>query len=159
MKQHCNLWTTALAAAGLLFVAACATMMSGETQNIKISSSPPGVTVTADPGGYRAATPAEMVLPRASGGYRLKFEKEGYAPVEVSLTSSTNGWVWGNILFGGLIGLVVDFNTGAAYTLSPETVHADLDAIRVSAERLSKNTLLVFETDGSLLIAITLGES
>ncbi len=150
---------TVVGAISLLFAAACATIMSGGTQKIKISSTPPGATVTADPGGYRVTTPAEMALPRKDGPYRLKFEKEGYAPVEVDLTPGTNGWVWANILIGGLIGLAIDYSTGAAYTLSPETVHANLNAIGANAGELSKDTLFVFEKHGALLIRLTLVDS
>lgn len=40
---------------------------------------------------------------------------------------STSGWVWGNILFGGLIGLVVDASTGGMYKLTPEQITAELE--------------------------------
>ena len=39
-----------------------------------------------------------------------------------------SGWVWGNILFGGIIGLIVDASTGAMYKLTPEQVEASLKA-------------------------------
>jgi hypothetical protein len=41
--------------------------------------------------------------------------------------------VWGNILFGGLIGLVVDFASGGVYNIAPENVHVDLVANGTSA--------------------------
>ncbi len=37
-----------------------------------------------------------------------------------------SGWVWGNIFFGGLIGLAVDAITGGLYNLSPEQINAEL---------------------------------
>lgn len=51
---------------------------------------------------------------------------EGYEPYEVSFTRSTSGWVWGNIVFGGVIGLAVDAISGGLYKLSPEQVQAEL---------------------------------
>lgn len=60
--------------------------------------------------------------------YTLHFKKDGYADKTVTLDSSLSGWYWGNILVGGLIGmLIVDPLTGAMYKL-PEQASADLGA-------------------------------
>ena len=37
-----------------------------------------------------------------------------------------SGWVWGNLLFGGVIGLAVDAITGGLYKLSPAQLSAEL---------------------------------
>jgi hypothetical protein len=29
----------------------------------------------------------------------------GYQPIDLALTGSVSGWVWGNVAFGGLTGL------------------------------------------------------
>jgi len=42
--------------------------------------------------------------------------------VEATLTRSVSGWVWGNIVIGGLIGLAVDAISGGLYTLGPEQI-------------------------------------
>lgn len=39
---------------------------------------------------------------------------------------NVSGWVWGNIVFGGIIGLAVDAISGGLYRLSPEQVMAEL---------------------------------
>ena len=44
----------------------------------------------------------------------------------MTLTRKTNGWVWGNIVFGGIIGLIIDASSGAMYKLTPEQVNAQL---------------------------------
>jgi hypothetical protein len=55
-------------------------------------------------------------------------KKEGFADREVTITGTVSGWYIGNILFGGLIGmLAVDPNTGGMY-IFPETVTGTLDA-------------------------------
>jgi hypothetical protein len=44
-----------------------------------------------------------------------------------------NGWYFGNIIFGGLIGLLaVDPATGAMYTLKPDAVEGALSSLKVS---------------------------
>jgi hypothetical protein len=39
---------------------------------------------------------------------------------------SVSGWVWGNIVFGGLIGLAVDAIDGGLYNLTPNQVSGQL---------------------------------
>ncbi len=50
----------------------------------------------------------------------------GYQPFDLTLTHSVSGWVWGNVAFGGLIGLAVDAISGGMYKLSPEQLAASL---------------------------------
>ena len=50
--------------------------------------------------------------------YRIDASKQGYATSSTSFAASINGWYWGNIGFGGLIGwLIVDPATGAMWKL------------------------------------------
>ena len=54
----------------------------------------------------------------------LTYQKRGYGAKKYQLTSTIDGWFWGNILFGGFVGfLIVDPLTGAMYKL-PESVNA-----------------------------------
>ena len=53
-------------------------------------------------------------------------------PFELPLRRSTSGWVWGNLVFGGLPGLAVDAITGGLYKLEPTQVNASLAARGVS---------------------------
>ncbi|MDE2137367.1 MAG: PEGA domain-containing protein, partial [Gammaproteobacteria bacterium] len=62
-------------------------------------------------------------------------ELPGYQPFDATITRSVSGWVWGNIVFGGLIGLAVDAIDGGMYNLTPEQVSATLSANHVSATR------------------------
>jgi hypothetical protein len=68
-------------------------------------------------------TPGKVLLESGRGyfkgeDYKVTFRKEGYSDSTVPLKTTVNGWYWGNILIGGLIGmLIVDPLTGAMYTL------------------------------------------
>ena len=58
-------------------------------------------------------------------GYEVAFSKEGFQTKKIQVTASVNGWYIGNIIFGGLLGLlIIDPATGAMYTLSPKDVNA-----------------------------------
>src|SRR5699024_1078949 len=56
----------------------------------------------------------------------LPFQSHGYMPFEATFTRSVSGWVWGNIVFGGLIRLAIDAINGGMYKLTPEQLQADL---------------------------------
>lgn len=108
----------------LMFSTGCATVIHGTTQSIGVSSAPPGATVTVN-NSQKARTPTSLELKR-NQNHTFLFEKDGYESDSFTLTSSTSGWVWGNVLLGGLIGGMVDFASGGARKLSRDTVHVTL---------------------------------
>jgi uncharacterized protein YceK len=113
-----------------LFLSGCASIMHGTTQQIGVSSAPTGARVVVN-GGQRGVTPLVLDLER-KGPHTLSIESDGYEPFQMSLTRSVSGWVWGNIVFGGVIGLAVDAATGGLYKLSPEQVSAELERADVT---------------------------
>ncbi len=53
----------------------------------------------------------------------VDISKQGFETKTVEITSPLNGWYVGNIIFGGLLGiLIVDPLTGAMWTLSPKEI-------------------------------------
>jgi PEGA domain-containing protein len=109
---------------GAFSVSACATLMHGASQNIGISSSPTGAAVSVDHQAG-AATPYVATLSRKDN-HIVRLSMDGYAPAELTLTKSVSGWVWGNLVFGGLIGLGVDAISGGLYNLTPDQLQATL---------------------------------
>jgi hypothetical protein len=109
---------------GGLLVAACATIMQGTSQEVSIASSPTGARLFLD-GVDAGKTPLAASLKRKDK-HTIRIEMEGYQPFEMALGRGTSGWVWGNIVFGGLPGLAVDAITGGMYKLQPEQVQATL---------------------------------
>jgi hypothetical protein len=111
--------------------------VDGGRRKVSIDSNPTGAQVTIyNKHGEKESvntTPFLARLDRHSGyfsgeEYRLVFELAGYQKAEATVKSSVNPWYIGNIIFGGLIGLViVDPVTGAMWTLKPNTVVAQLE--------------------------------
>jgi hypothetical protein len=66
----------------------------------------------------------------------IRMELAGYQPFEATITRSVSGWVVGNLVFGGLIGLAVDAISGGLYKLSPEQVAGQLAAQSASVQRV-----------------------
>ncbi len=114
----------ALIAVGLLATCSgCATMMSGTTERIRIESEPPGAQVTVD--GKTYTTPVDVTLPRGRS-HEVAFELPAHEPARRTIRQETNGWTWGNVLIGGVIGVVVDEASGAAGDLEPDVVSVRL---------------------------------
>jgi len=119
-----------------LIITGCASILDGGDKSVHLTSNPAGakVTISNDEGKvvFIQTTPAVVNLARSSGyfrgeDYRLLFEAPGYSPFETRITSQIDGWYFGNIMFGGLIGmLIVDPMTGDMYTLSPREINCSL---------------------------------
>lgn len=115
-----------------LTLASCATILSKSDWPVSIQSQAAGVpfTITNREGTVVATgTTPQTVILKSGAGY-FKSEKYniqfGTGPTAIAREVKTdiNGWYFANILFGGVIGmLIVDPLTGAMYRL-PETVSA-----------------------------------
>lgn len=125
-----------------MFQSNCCTIIHGDTQDISVNSQPSGAKVIVR-GVHMATTPAVIELKRKESNIVLRFEKEGYEPVEIALKRGTDSWIAGNIIFGGVIGLIVDFANGAAYKLSPENVQVELRELNISPDGLPKDGIII----------------
>ncbi len=144
--------TAAAAVIAACALSGCATIFNGETQAVTIKSDPDAaaLTITNRAGEkiHAGTTPVTLTLKRGAGyfkseEYKVRVSKDGFTPVEVTVTGSVGGWYIGNLLFGGLIGmLIVDPITGAMYNLEPSTVDAKLGPVKSS------------KADGSLTIVL-----
>ena len=111
----------------------CCSIIHGTRQDVGISSAPTGAMVKID-NVSSGNTPVVAKLTRKDNHF-VRVELSGYQPFDMSLTRSVSGWVWGNIVFGGLIGLAIDAIDGAFYNLSPEQVSATLAANHASVSK------------------------
>lgn len=133
----------------------CSSIVSKSEYAVAINSNPDGAdfTVTNRAGRtvHSGTTPSTITLKSSSGyfkgeSYTIALNKDGYSPKTHTLTSSVDGWYWGNILLGGLIGmLIVDPATGAMYSL-PERVDISIDPRTVSAGSAGDLTVATIDT-------------
>jgi hypothetical protein len=103
----------------------CCTIIHGAHQDVGMSSAPPGAKVYVD-SVYVGTTPVVVAIKR-SQTHVVRLEKPGYESFDTTLTHSVSGWVWGNLAFGGLIGLGVDAATGSLYNIYPEQISGTLE--------------------------------
>ncbi|MGB8193674.1 MAG: hypothetical protein WCF67_17210 [Chitinophagaceae bacterium] len=128
--------TKLLLAFVLFLCASCASIVSKSVYNVKLNSSPEEAQVQVfDRKGrevFNGNTPTQVNLRSGSGyfkraEYTIKYTKPGYLTKEVTISSDINGWYFGNIVFGGLIGfLIVDPATGAMYRLDQTNLNETL---------------------------------
>lgn len=135
----------ALACSSLLLAGACGTIIHGTTQEVGISSSPTGASVKID-GQGSSATPFVAHLSRKQG-HIIHIESPGYAPADLTITRGTSGWAWGNLVFGGLIGLAVDAISGGLYKLTPDQLTTTLANQRTSVAPTKDGIYIVLVRD------------
>jgi hypothetical protein len=144
----------------LFTLSACATIVGGgSSQPVSIQSVPGAqFTIRSSSGIQMAAgqAPQTVTLPRKNE-YQIDFTAPGFQPQTVALTKGTNGWVFGNLIFGWIIGFVVDFASGSAYKLEPAQVNISLVA-KVAANGQTETDALValYDAKGKLIRELSL---
>lgn len=113
---------TACVAACALLLSSCATIVGGRYQQVSVdtksadqSSIAALCTLSNDRGTVSVTTPGTAKVHRSDGALDVSCQKDGTQIGQQVYHASTRGMVWGNLLFGGLIGIVVDFTNGAAH--------------------------------------------
>jgi hypothetical protein len=119
----------------LCALSGCASIVSGRHADVAIDSCPSNAHVVIhDDDGREVAslnTPGVVSLKRnrryfLPARYTAVVMAEGYQPTEVPIRSTVNPWILGNIVIGGIPGLVVDNATGAAWQPRHSEIHTQL---------------------------------
>lgn len=103
----------------ITLLSACATIVNGSSQTVTVSTEPPGAVCTVDRVGARigaiAQTPGSVRLDKSKNDLSVTCAKPGFQTATVTKTPSFGGATFGNIIAGGVIGVVVDAASGANY--------------------------------------------
>ena len=123
----------------IFILAGCASIVSKSNWPVAIRSTPDqaDISIMDTKDGteiFKGKTPVVVTLSSKGAyfkgkSYTVEISKEGFNTQIRPITSDVNGWYFGNILFGGLIGmLIVDPLTGAMWTLDPQTINVTLQS-------------------------------
>lgn len=125
-----------------LLLCGCASIVSSRNYPVTLETFPPGkeVVVKDDAGKilYKGGTPMTVTLPASDGffsgaEYSVAIVKEGKTVAQTQLSASVDPWYVGNILFGGLIGLLlIDPATGAMWKLDDHIMVGPQERKKVS---------------------------
>ena len=102
----------AIAVCGLaLMSSSCATIMTDNQTRITLTSQEPGTVFYVNDRRIRGrgTTASQMIVQRED--HIFTGEKRGCENVSEDYHKRVSGWIVGNILFGGIIGLVIDLAT------------------------------------------------
>ncbi|MGE5478391.1 MAG: hypothetical protein ACM3Q1_17185 [Bacteroidales bacterium] len=127
-----------LGCAGLLALAACASVVSSTRSDVQIRTNPD--KAHCDLKGYEGfatsvETPATVTIPTAAAPVTVTCKAPGFRPTSYTLDASADGWIWGNSAFlvatGGVavLGALVDESRSAGKSYAEE-VHYDLSPDR-----------------------------
>lgn len=108
----------------LLLISGCATITKDANQSVQIETYSKDNQPVADVkcvaqnerGQWTTAAPGPVSVHRSSQNLLVNCEKEGEQPGKGTVVSRANGGMFGNIVFGGGIGAIIDHNKGTAYT-------------------------------------------
>ena len=136
-KRHARFAVQALALAGLsVSLPACATITRGTTQQFTVESSPPGARAATSNGFQCDATPCTFRMPRKDA-FTVTVSREGYVTQEHRIDSGVSSGgatgMAGNLIFGCVVGGVVDATSGAMNDLTPNPLIVTLEAERAAA--------------------------
>lgn len=121
----------------------CASIVSDSEYPVRFQSEPSAEFMIEDSAGrtvHSGRTPETVTLPASRGffsgeTYTIRYQAAGYKESAIVMKSTVDGWIVGNIIFGGILGLVIDGATGAMFAL-PDSNTTNLQSSDVSSIQL-----------------------
>jgi len=96
---------------------ACATMVNGTTQDLYVETQPEGASCKIDRQGATVGTvnptPGKATIPRHKDNVVVSCSHDGFEQSNDVLAPSFSGATFGNLLFGGIVGAIIDSSSGA----------------------------------------------
>ncbi|MGZ5055355.1 MAG: hypothetical protein ACXWAT_10500 [Methylobacter sp.] len=101
-------------------ISGCASMFTGTSSVVNVTSYPAGAE--CDITGHKVVTPNNVTLKKSASDLSINCVKDGYDPGSARVESTFNGVTILNIFWGlgVVVGLLVDFSTGAAWNYSDQ---------------------------------------
>lgn len=142
----------------------CATITSNELQPVSVTTKDDKgqglekakCTLRNDKGSWDAESPSFVQVRRSSEDLLVECKKEGQPNGSLRAISRAAGGMWGNIIFGGGIGAIIDHNKGTGYNY-PDTLPVKMgDSVVVDRSESTKQpseTRDVAAVDGAMVLA------
>lgn len=140
-------------------LSACASITGGTHQHLSVETRSANhdivnanCTVTNSRGEQHVATPGVVTVHRDSGPVDIRCVKDGADIGDQQYLAHLRPMFWGNLLFGGLVGIIVDLSNGAARhypdVLQVTTISTSQPALAAYAQ--SESTSVDASTTGSM---------
>ena len=125
----------------------CASIVSKSNWPFSVDSNPSGakVIITNKKGKeiFSGRTPTALKLKSGAGffakeSYTVELFMNGYESKKINVECKVNGWYFGNLLIGGLLGmLIIDPATGAMYKLENNGISENLNRSETTGASLN----------------------
>lgn len=121
-----------------LAVSGCATITSSEMQSVALTAvdkdnqpiDGASCQLRNDRGNWDARTPAMVSVRRSSEDLSVECSKEGQPNGILKAISRAAGGMFGNIIFGGGIGAIIDHSKGTGYNY-PDALPVEMGKIKI----------------------------
>ena len=142
MKRSLLMQAAVLALVACLF-SSCATIFGKSSYPFTVTTNPAGadVTITNKKGKeiFKGKSPASVTLKSGAGyfsraEYQVKLNSPGFQEQILPVNFKMNGWYFGNLLIGGILGmLVIDPISGAMWKLETKEINTSMTPSNSSA--------------------------
>lgn len=106
-----------------LLLTSCASIIEGSTQEITVNSSPPGANCAFMRDGQHVAeiskSPGSAVVKKTGADITVDCTKPGYQEATAIDHSDVAAATFGNIILGGLVGIIIDAVDGSIHKYDP----------------------------------------
>ena len=102
-----------------IILGGCASITESKNQSMSVTTGEVTgamCTLSNSKGSYYVTTPGSVMVRNACDQLSISCAKEGYVPANPAagtVQDKAKNMAWGNLVFGGIIGLAVDRSTGA----------------------------------------------
>ena len=124
----------------ILVLNSCASITESKNQSMSVSTGEVTgamCTLSNSKGSYYVnSTPGSVMVRNACDQLTVTCKKDGYVPANPaagSVQDKSKGMAWGNIIFGGIIGIAVDSQTGAGCNYPQQNIIFPMQKVSVES--------------------------
>ncbi len=113
----------------LTFLNGCASITESKNQSMSVTTGEVTgamCTLSNSKGSYYVTTPGSVMVRNACDQLSISCVKDGYVPANPAagtVQDKAKSMAWGNIIFGGIIGIAVDRSTGAGCQYPQQNIY------------------------------------
>lgn len=111
-----------LGVASVLLLSACASIVSDNKSVTYLETTPEVAKCELHGQDFKRVltTPNSIPLPSEAAPITVVCTAPGYKRGTATLDTKADGWMWGNLIFGGIIGVAVDAAKGSGFKFPPK---------------------------------------
>ncbi len=116
----------------LIGLTSCATIFKGSSKQIPINSTPSNASIVIKNSNglqvFNGITPSTVTLKKGQS-YNVVISMSGYRTETLLINQQFEPLFLGNLICGGIIGIIIDLLTGAYMDLTPASLYVNLESV------------------------------